>query len=67
MYDAKANGDRLRMLRGKRTLEKVASETNISVSALAMYERGERNPRDEVKIAFANYYGVSVAEIFFAQ
>ena len=66
MYDAKANGNRLRNLRGKKTLEEVASEINISVSALAMYERGERNPRDEVKLAFAKYYAVPVTDIFFA-
>ncbi len=65
MYDAKANGNRLRNLRGDKTLEEVAKATNISLSALAMYERGERNPRDEVKLAFAAYYGVPVADIFF--
>lgn len=30
-----------------------------------MYEAGERNPRDEVKIALARYYGKQVSDIFF--
>lgn len=52
-------------LRGERSRSEVAKALNVSLSAIAMYENGERIPRDEVKVAIATYYGVSVAEIFF--
>lgn len=56
---------RLILLRGKRTREEVAKAVGISLSAMAMYENGYRIPRDETKIKLANYYGVSVEQIFF--
>lgn len=59
-------GKRLRILRGERTLQKVSDDTGLGVSALTMYELGKRMPRDEAKIALANYYGVSIADLFFA-
>ena len=52
-------------LRGEKRREIVASALGISVSALSMYEIGERIPRDEIKIAIANYYNRTVGEIFF--
>lgn len=52
-------------LRGNKTQEKVAADLNISTSALSMYERGERIPRDEIKIKIANYYNRTVEAIFF--
>lgn len=52
-------------LRGGKTQEKVAADLNISTSALSMYERGERIPRDEIKIKIANYYNRTVEAIFF--
>ena len=58
-------GDKLRDLRGERTLQKVASDLGISTSALTMYEIGKRIPRDEIKVKIARYYGVGI-EIFFA-
>ena len=67
MYSLEKNGRRLRELRGKVPRQIVASATGISVSALAMYESGERNPRYEVKIALARYYGKQVSDIFFRQ
>lgn len=66
MYSLARNGQKLKELRGKIPRQIVASATGISVSALAMYEAGERNPRDEVKIALARYYGKQVSDIFFA-
>lgn len=54
-------------LRGKKSRERVAADIGISVSAIAMYERGERIPRDEVKIRLANYYNTSVEAIFYAR
>lgn len=63
--DAVSIGKRLVDLRGDRTQESVADALNISTSAIGMYERGERIPRDSVKILIANFYGKSVQEIFF--
>ena len=59
-------GERLKKLRGQKSREEVALATGISVSALTMYETGQRIPRDEIKIKLANYFGVSVSNIFFA-
>lgn len=64
--DRKRIGERLIQLRGKRTQEQVAKAVGISTSALAMYEAGKRVPRDEVKLAIAEYYQSTIQEIFFA-
>lgn len=58
-------GTILRRLRGKRTLEDVANAVGVTKSAMSAYERGERNPRDEVKVALAKFYNKSVQYIFF--
>lgn len=58
-------GKRLIELRGNRTQEEVARANDLSVAAIGMYERGERIPRDEIKIRLAKYYNKSVQEIFF--
>lgn len=63
--DEKKVAKRLRILRGERSRESVAKEIGISVSAISMYENGERIPRDDVKVRLASYYGKSVQEIFF--
>ena len=60
-------GKRLRALRGDRTLQRVSDDTGLGVSALSMYEIGQRMPRDEAKIALADYYGMSIDALFFAQ
>ena len=57
--------ERLRELRGDVSREVAAEALDISVSALAMYERGERIPRDEIKLRIARYYDKSVEEIFY--
>ena len=46
MLDAKEIGCRLRELRGNISRETVADAVGISVSAISMYENGERIPRD---------------------
>lgn len=58
---------KLRELRGSIPRETVSKAVGISKSALAMYERGERIPRDSVKINLAKFYGKSVDSIFFSQ
>lgn len=58
---------RLIQLRGNKSREEVAKACGISVSALAMYEQGQRVPRDRIKVRLASYYGYSVGFIFFAE
>lgn len=58
--------ERLVKARGNKRRDEVAAAVGISLSALAMYELGERVPRDEVKVRLANYYGLSVQELFFS-
>ena len=55
---------KLIQLRGNRSQEEVAKALGISVSALSMYEQGNRIPRDEIKIRMANYYGISIEALF---
>lgn len=67
MLDTMEIGRRLRVLRGKKTLQTVSNETGLGVSALTMYELGQRMPRDEAKIILSEYYGISIDALFFAQ
>ncbi|MBR2343015.1 MAG: helix-turn-helix transcriptional regulator [Clostridia bacterium] len=68
MDDKKMFSKRLVELRNKKkkTRAEVAAAVGISISAVAMYERGERIPKDDVKRKLADFYGKSVAYIFFA-
>lgn len=65
--DAKAIAVKLRELRGDIPRETVCKAIGISESALAMYENGQRIPRDGIKISIAKFYGKSVQSIFFTQ
>ena len=65
--DSKAIGHKLRTLRGNLDAKTVAEALGISTSALFMYERGERIPRDQIKKRIAQYFDRSVEEIFFAE
>lgn len=58
-------GEKLLELRGNRSREEVANAVNISISALQMYENGQRIPRDDIKVRLADYYKTTVQEIFF--
>ena len=57
--------ERLIKARGKKRREDVAAAVGVSVSAIAMYENGERVPRDETKIKLADYYQTTVQKLFF--
>lgn len=57
--------ERLVELRGNRPRELVADAINVSVSAISMYENGQRIPRDEIKVRLADYYGTTVQDLFF--
>ena len=65
--DSHARGQTLIKWRGTRTQEEVAKEIGISKSALSMYERGERIPRDNIKIRISAYYKKPIHKIFFDQ
>lgn len=58
---------RLVELRGDKSREEVAKAIGVSKSAIAMYETGERIPRDPIKLKIADYYGKTVQEIFFTR
>lgn len=57
--------EKLKHLRGDKSQEQIANEIGITKSSWAMYERGERVPRDEIKIKIAQYFKRSVEDIFF--
>lgn len=66
MPNAKEIGERIKRLRGEESQAAVADACDISVSALSMYECGQRIPRDEIKIKLANHFKKSVESIFFS-
>jgi len=64
--DSEKIAARLVELRGKKSRKEVASAIGVSLSALTMYENGERIPRDETKKAIASYYQVPIEAIFYS-
>ena len=62
-----AIGKRIRELRGTESQQSLANKLRISKSALAMYERGKRIPRDEVKVRISRHFNVSLESIFLAK
>lgn len=58
-------GEKLKILRGDKSAEEVAKAVGISCSAVGMYEREERIPRDDIKIRLAEYFKTTVQTIFF--
>lgn len=63
--DREKMAEKLISLRGDRTQKEVSEAVGISPSALAMYETGERAPRDEIKLRLAAYYHTTLQELFF--
>ena len=63
--ERKEVGKRLIELRGDKSQSEVAEAVGITQAALSMYERGERTPRDNVKVKLADYFNEDVALIFF--
>lgn len=55
---------RLREAKGV-SQEKAASDLGISHSAYTKYENNGLRPKDETKVKIANYYGVTVQELFY--
>lgn len=63
--DSVVIGKRIREVRGDECVESFAASIGVSTSAVFMYERGERIPRDEVKCRIAKRANMTVQEIFF--
>ena len=47
------------------SIDEVAKGCGVSVSAIQMYECGQRIPRDSIKVAMADYFGKTVQDLFF--
>jgi len=65
VVEAREIGRRLIAIRGDIPRDELANAIGVSISAVSMYENGERIPRDDIKIRIANFFGRSVQEIFF--
>lgn len=63
--DAQTVGERLRALRGNRTQKEVGDAIGVTAMAISFYERGERVPTDDMKVALAQYFNSTVEAIFF--
>ena len=63
----KTVAERIKAARAEKgvSIEDVAKGCGVSVSAIQMYECGQRVPRDGVKIAMADYFGKTVQDLFF--
>ena len=59
-------GEKLRMLRGRKSRSQVANDLDISFSMYTKLERDERTASDEMKRRISNYYGKSIEYIFFS-
>lgn len=67
MPDRKIVGERMRKLRGTRTLAEVGKALNVTSMAISLWENGERIPNDDMKVKIAAYYNTTVTDIFFSQ
>lgn len=65
--DAKLVGERIKNLRQEKKMsqQEFADAINVACSTVSMYENGERIPRDQIKLAIANLFGVTVDYLFF--
>jgi putative transcriptional regulator len=63
--NAEVIGARLRDLRGNRPQKEIADAAHVSTMMISKYERGESVPGDDVKIALAKLFNVTVESIFF--
>ena len=65
--DAKLVGERIKNLRQEKKMsqQEFADAINVACSTVSMYENGERIPRDQIKLAIANLFAVTVDYLFF--
>jgi|GEM_PF-2494572 len=57
-------GERLRLLRGRRSQKRIAEELGIPPTTLSTLENQENLPRGEMLEKLANYFGVQVSYFF---
>lgn len=59
--------DNLKLLRKRKglTQTEVAKALNVGITTYNAWEKGVNIPRDEKKVAIAEFYGLSVGYIFF--
>lgn len=59
--------EKLIVLRGKQKRSKVAKAIGVTPQMIGAIERGARNPSLTLAKKIADYYGVSMEDIFFSQ
>lgn len=64
--DGVAIGTKLRELRGDRSQREIAEGIGVTAMAISQYERGERIPNDEIKIALAKFFNQNIEKLFYA-
>lgn len=69
ILDSDSIAEKLVKLRKKKNISQteVAENLGITRAAVSQYESGQRIPSDEIKIKLANYYSVTVQELFFTK
>lgn len=65
IFDSQTIGERLRSLRGAKTQKEIGDAIGVTAAAISQYERGERVPADDIKVALARYFNSTVEAIFF--
>lgn len=67
MSSASVIGQRIKSLREEKGLarEPFCKAVGITLSALSMYENGQRVPRDEIKVKIARVLETSIEALFF--
>lgn len=61
----KTVADKLIDLRGEKTQAEIAQAIGVGRSTYSMYENGMRIPSDSVKVKLADFFKVTVQELFF--
>lgn len=56
--------NKLKELRGQKSITDVAEAINASPDVYIAYERGEREPKEVVKQSIAKFFNVQVSDIF---
>lgn len=65
IIDSQTIGERLRSLRGAKTQKEIGDAIGVTATAISQYERGERVPADDIKVALARYFNSTVEAVFF--
>lgn len=62
-------GQRIKSKREKAKISRdsFCNDVGITLSALSMYENGQRIPRDEIKVKIARVLDTSIEALFFTQ